>query len=126
MNKRALGTLAAVAAFAGVLGAAPTASAVPNPPGCEKGNFCIYSGPESTGQLVLKSTGNWSGRVTGRSILNNGTPFPGFDHIQVDIIYPDTGSSDTTCLHYNPGPGAIGLTHHSNLIFTKVTWRGEC
>jgi len=124
MNKRALGTLAAVAAFAGVLGTAPTASAEPNPAGCGKGSFCIYAGEYSTGQLVLKSGGNWSGRVTGRSIFNNGTPLPGLDHIQVE--FEIDGDAESTCLHYNPGPGDYGLNSFHPLVFTKVTWRGEC
>ncbi|GAA3883073.1 hypothetical protein GCM10023084_39960 [Streptomyces lacrimifluminis] len=127
MNKRALGALAAVAAFAGVLGAAPTASAVPDPPGCDKGNFCVYSGEWETGRLVLKSEGNWSGGVTGRSIFNNGTPFPGFDHIQVDWRWADgIGGGSSVCLHYNPDPGAISMTFNKDVVFTKVTWRGEC
>jgi hypothetical protein len=126
MNKRALGALAAVAAFAGLLGAAPMASAVPNPPGCDKGNFCVYSGEWETGQLVLKSQGNWSGRVTGRSIFNNGTPLPGLDHIQVQWSWADGSGSGSNCLHYNPDPKDIAMTFNDDVVFTKVTWRGEC
>ncbi|MFI9770200.1 peptidase inhibitor family I36 protein [Streptomyces sp. NPDC052415] len=124
MNKRALGALAAAAAIAGVLGAAPTASAaeVP-PPGCDKGYFCIYSGDSGTGQLVLKSDGNWSGSVTGRSIFNNGAPLPGLDHIQVEWKSIGSGSE---CVHYYPGPGHYGINFNHDAVITKVTWRGEC
>ncbi|MEV6676465.1 peptidase inhibitor family I36 protein [Streptomyces erythrochromogenes] len=123
MNKRAFGSLAAAAAIAGVLAAAPTASAAPVPPGCDKGYFCIYSGDYGTGQLVLKSDGNWSGSVTGRSIFNNGAPFPGFDHIQVEWKGIGSGSE---CVHFYPGPGDYGINFNHNAVITKVTWRGEC
>ncbi|MEV6176779.1 hypothetical protein [Streptomyces sp. NPDC052015] len=125
MGKRVLGALAAVAAIAGVLGTAPAASAEPNPPGCDKGNFCIYSEMMEEGRLVLKSAGNWSGRVTGRSIFNNGTPFPGFDHIQVEWGWED-GGHFSECFHFNPGPGEYSRSFGANAVFTKVTWRGEC
>lgn len=123
MNKRALGALASVAAIAGVLGAAPAASAAEVPPGCDRGYFCIYSGDSGTGQLVLKSDGNWSGRVTGRSVFNNGAPLPGLDHIQVEWTGLGSGSQ---CVHYYPGPGHYGLDFRYDAVITKVTWRGEC
>lgn len=126
MNKRALGALAAVAAFAGVLGTAPAASAAPNPPGCGKGYFCVYSEMSQEGRLVLKSAANWSGRVTGQSIFNNGTPLPGFDHIQVEWGWEGGGGRSSNCLHFNPGPGAYALSFGANAVITKVTWRGEC
>ncbi|MFF7204521.1 MULTISPECIES: hypothetical protein [unclassified Streptomyces] len=127
MRKRMLGTLAAVAAFAGVLGSAPAASAAPNPPGCGKGYFCIYSDLIQEGRLVAKSDRNWSGRAVGMSIFNNGTPFPGQDHIQVEWGWADgSGGTYTSCLHFNPGPGNYSQSFGADVAFTKVTWRGEC
>ncbi|GAA2935084.1 peptidase inhibitor family I36 protein [Streptomyces enissocaesilis] len=123
MNKRALGALATAAAIACVLTAAPTASAAEVPPGCDKGYFCIYSGDSGTGRLVLKSDGNWSGRVTGQSIFNNGAPLPGLDHIQVEWKGIGSGSE---CVHHYPGPGHYGLNFQHDAVINKVTWRGEC
>ncbi|MGC0352405.1 hypothetical protein RKD34_007985 [Streptomyces sp. SAI-218] len=60
MHKRLFVTLAVSAAFSGVLAASTTASAEPNPPGCEKSYFCIYAGEGQTGQLLVKSEGNWT------------------------------------------------------------------
>ncbi|MFF3334055.1 hypothetical protein ACFYWX_31640 [Streptomyces sp. NPDC002888] len=125
MYKRVLGALAATAAVAGVLGTAPAASAAPNPPGCGKGYFCMFSDLSQGGRLVLKSAGNWSGRATGMSIFNNGSPLPGLDHIQVEWGWED-GGHFSDCLHYNPGPGEYSRSFGANAVFTKVTWRGEC
>lgn len=126
MGKRVLGALAAAAAVAGVLGTAPAASAAPNPPGCPKGYFCIYSDIIQEGRLVLKSNADWSGRAVGMSIFNNGNPFPGYDHIQIEWGWEDGGGHYTDCIHYNPGPGNYSQSFGANAVFTKVTWRGEC
>ncbi|MEU6059270.1 hypothetical protein [Streptomyces sp. NPDC047097] len=126
MNKRVLATLAAAMSATAILATAPPATAEPNPPGCEKGYFCIYSGESATGRLVHKSSGNWSGSVTGLSIFNNGRPQPGYDHIQFDWRWKNGGGGSSTCLHYNPGPGAYINTFGDEVVFTKVAWRGEC
>ena len=124
MRKRLLGTLAAAAAFTGVMATAPSASAEPNPPGCPKGYFCAYSGENQTGRLVLKTAGNWSGNVTFRSAFNNGVVFPGADHVNMTYAMP--GGSETVCLHYNPGPGTYKGNAAPGVSVTKVVWRGVC
>jgi hypothetical protein len=122
MRKRTLGTLAAAGALAMTMGIAPSASAEPNPPGCPKGYFCAYSGPNQTGTLKLRTWGNWSGSISGiASVFNNGNPCVGCDHVQAHF------GSWSMCLHYNPGPGQ----YKSNFLapyptITKVVWRGEC
>ncbi|MEE1835735.1 peptidase inhibitor family I36 protein [Streptomyces sp. SP17KL33] len=53
---------------------APTALAAGGrrPAAGGRGAFCIYSGPDQTGSLLVVSQGNWSGSVCGRSVLDNG------------------------------------------------------
>ncbi|MFD3514742.1 hypothetical protein [Streptomyces sp. NPDC058657] len=117
-------TACVTAVFATSLVLAPAASAEPNPSGCEKENFCIYTGEGQSGQLALKVTDNWTGSVTGRSAFNNGIPYPGADHIQLTWTY--NGGTYEECLHYNPGPGTYKLNFAEGVTFTKVVWRGEC
>ncbi|MEU3983456.1 peptidase inhibitor family I36 protein [Streptomyces sp. NPDC026672] len=124
MRKRAVIGAAAAAAFAGVLATAPSASAEANPPGCDKGYFCVYSGENQTGQLVMRTAGNWTGNVSIRSAFNNGVPFPGADH--VDVTYTVSGGTETSCLHYNPGPGGYKVNAVAGTRVVKVVWRGEC
>ncbi|MER6914556.1 peptidase inhibitor family I36 protein [Streptomyces sp. NPDC000594] len=124
MHQRAVVGAVAAAAFAGVLGIAPSASAEPNPPGCGKGYFCAYSGENQTGQLVLRTAGNWTGDVSIRSAFNNGVVHAGADH--VDVTYTVSGGTETACLHYNPGPGGYKVNAVSGTRIVKVVWRGEC
>ncbi|WEH14748.1 peptidase inhibitor family I36 protein [Streptomyces sp. VNUA24] len=124
MRKRTIATLSASAALAAVAVVAPTASAEPNPPGCDRGAFCIYSGQNQTGSLLVESQGNWSGSVSGLSVFNNGTSFPGGDHIQLTWTY--NGGTYSDCLHFNPGPGDYKWNFVSGVVFKKATWRGEC
>lgn len=120
----ALGVGAVAVAFTGVLATAPTAAAEANPPGCGKGYFCAYSGPNQTGRLVLKVAGNWSGNLGVGSIFNNGVRYPGADH--VDVTSYLGGQPSTDCFHYNPGPGRYKANAESGLTITRVVWRGEC
>lgn len=125
MRKHVLGTITVAAAFAGVVVGAPPASAEPNPPGCEKGYFCAYSGTGQTGNLVLKTASNWSGRVEFRSAFNNGFTYPGADH--VDVTLEGIGNPGTYCFHYSPGPGPYHMTaDFPGAFITRVVWRGEC
>ncbi|MGW3425996.1 hypothetical protein [Streptomyces phaeochromogenes] len=119
-----LGAGTVAAAFLGVLAVSPTASAEANPPGCGKGNFCAYSGPNQTGQLVLKVAGNWSGNLSVGSIFNNGVVFAGADHVDVTSFLG--GQPSTDCFHYNPGPGKYKANAEAGLTITRVVWRGEC
>ncbi|MGI3204226.1 hypothetical protein ACRJ4W_50910 [Streptomyces sp. GLT-R25] len=94
-------------------------------PGARRSTFCAYSGENQTGQLVLKTKGNWSGNVAIRSVFNNGVAFPGADHVDVTYTSPG-GGGETACLHYNPGPGAYKVNAVAGVHITKVVWRGEC
>jgi hypothetical protein len=120
----ALGAGAVAVAFTGVLATAPTAAAEANPPGCGKGYFCAYSGPDQTGRLLLKVAGNWSGSLGVGSIFNNGVRYPGADH--VDVTSYVGGQPSTDCFHYNPGPGRYKANAEAGLTITRVVWRGEC
>jgi hypothetical protein len=116
---------AAVSAAVGVVTAvAPAAFAEPDPSGCPKEYFCIYAGQGQTGAVVLKVTDNWSGSVSGRSVFNNGIPYPGADHVQLTWTY--NGGTWEECVHYNPGPGTYKYDFEPGVTFTKVVWRGEC
>ncbi|WP_105971945.1 peptidase inhibitor family I36 protein [Streptomyces geranii] len=124
MRKRTIALTAASAALAGVVAMAPAASAEPNPPGCEKGYFCVYSGQNQTGTLVVKTFGDWSGSAGGRSTFNNGVAAPGADHIQLTYTYH--GATYERCLHFNPGPGDYKLNFDTGVVFKSAVWRGEC
>ncbi|MET9800115.1 hypothetical protein [Streptomyces sp. NPDC006368] len=124
MRTSTLVTAALSATFATLTVLAPAASAEPDPSGCPKENFCVYAGEGQTGALVLKVTDNWTGSVSGRSVFNNGIPYPNADHVQLTWTY--NGGTWEECLHYNPGPGAYSLDFAPGVTFTKVVWRGEC
>ncbi|MER5887591.1 peptidase inhibitor family I36 protein [Streptomyces sp. NPDC001941] len=124
MRVRTIATAAVTAAFAAVFATAPTASAEPSPPGCPRGNFCAYSGGGQSGALLLKTAGNWSGRIDEvRSVFNNGVRYPGADHVQARWQY--NGSNWERCVHYNPGPGEYKIDF-VGVTLTGATWRGEC
>ncbi|MFG3102256.1 hypothetical protein ACGFZL_17270 [Streptomyces sp. NPDC048182] len=124
MRQRLLLPLLASAALTGVLALAPTASAEADPAGCGKQFFCIYAGEGQTGQLLVKSQHSWTGSVSGRSVFNNGIPYPDADHIQLTWTYQ--GATYEQCLHYNPGPGTYKLDFAEGVTFTRAKWRGEC
>ncbi|GAA4798838.1 hypothetical protein [Streptomyces ziwulingensis] len=117
-------TAALSAAVAVVTVMAPVAAAEPDPSGCPKENFCVYAGEGQTGAVVLRVTDDWTGGVSGRSVFNNGIPFPEADHIQLTWTY--NGGTWEDCLHYNPGPETYKLDFAPGVTFTKVVWRGEC
>ncbi|MCS0606464.1 hypothetical protein NX794_35440 [Streptomyces sp. LP11] len=121
---KSLVPLLASATLAGVIALAPSASAEPNPPGCDKEFFCIYAGEGQTGQLLVKSQHSWYGSVSGRSVFNNGIPYPNADHIELTWTY--NGGTYEQCMHYNPGPGDYKLDFTEGVTFTKAVWRGEC
>jgi hypothetical protein len=119
------GAVAAMA-LSGFIAMAPPASAEPNPPGCPRGSFCAYWGPNQTGPLLLADDGNWSGQIAGvESVFNNGTAWPGADHIQ--LAYRERGVNKSVCIHYNPGPGAYKMNFaFPGVTITSARWRGEC
>jgi hypothetical protein len=124
MRIRTMSIAAVSAAFATVFASAPGASAEPDPPGCPRGYFCAWQGPDRTGPMVVRTAGNWSGRAYYQSFFNNGYPSPGYDH--VDIHYDWQGLQDKFCVHYNPGPGTYSGNVSPGVVITGVTWRGEC
>jgi hypothetical protein len=110
-----------------LLALAGTSAAEPNPPGCPKGYFCIYSGFDQTGTLLFKTASNWSGSVSGGlSVFNNGVRFPGADHVQLYYTYSGLPGTYSTCIHYNPGPGEYKINFLAGHAFKTVVWRGEC
>ncbi|GHH45494.1 peptidase inhibitor family I36 protein [Streptomyces candidus] len=118
--------VAVSALFAASLALAPAAAAEPNPPGCEKEYFCLYAGEGQTGQLLVKTKGNWTGSVAARSAFNNGIPYPNADHVQLTWTYQ--GATYEQCLHYNPSPDPdhYKLNFAEGVTVTKAVWRGEC
>jgi hypothetical protein len=126
MHRRLLAALTTSAAFAGIMVGAPAASAEPDPPGCPKGYFCVYSGQHQTGQLVMKTAGNWTGNAVGQSVFNNGYAYPGYDHVQFDWVYTSGTGGNSWCFHYNPGPDIYKNSWTYPISVKQVVWRGEC
>lgn len=129
MRKRLFGALVTTAVMVATIGLTPAAAnAEPSPPDCPPGNFCAYSGPDQTGTLLLKVGSNWTGWVPGvRSVFNNGTYWPGADHVSFGYYDPVTGTyRSVSCLHYNPGPGDYKVNFSWAMTAVSVTWRGEC
>lgn len=132
MRIRAFAAVAAATAAAGVLTLAPAASAESSPPGCPKGYFCLFSGYNQTGSIVARSQGDLGYVGSGaKSYFNNGTSWPGADHIQLKWHHYDYGDrfNHSRCIHFNPGPGSYkGNFHDSNGVtfVDSATWRGEC
>jgi hypothetical protein len=95
-----------------------------SPSGCHRGDFCAYSLVAEQGRLLLRAPGNWSGSISDvGSIFNNGVPFPGADHVQLD--WNINGLGWTRCIHYNPGPGVYNIDF-VGIQVVRVRWRGEC
>jgi Peptidase inhibitor family I36 len=112
-------------AAAMLVAAAPPASAEPSPDGCPPGNFCAWSGWGRTGAIVVRTKGDWNGRVGFRSFFNNGVRFPGADHVDITALYAN-GTRHTQCVHYNPGPGLYAGDVADATVLESVRWRGEC
>lgn len=129
MRKGLIGAFVTTVVMVATIGLTPAAAnAEPSPPNCPPGNFCAYSGQNQTGTLLLKVGSNWTGTVTAvHSVFNNGTYWPGADHISLTYYDPLTGTyGSVPCLHYNPGPGTYKLNFPWSRTLTSVTWRGEC
>ncbi|KOT87237.1 hypothetical protein ADK86_36845 [Streptomyces sp. NRRL F-5755] len=117
-----MAALAGTAALASLFTSASAASAEPDPPGCFKGYFCMYSGENLTGVMLSRTRANWDGSIGGvRSVFNNGYRLPGADHVQFDY-----DAAGTMCIHYNPGPGQYKVNFAYPVRAEKVIWRGEC
>lgn len=60
MKRKFRSALAAAAVLLAVVGLAPAAQA-DSAPGCDPGAFCVYSGWNQTGYLLLETQSNWNG-----------------------------------------------------------------
>lgn len=106
------------------------AAAEPDTVGCPKGNFCIYPAADQSGAPEVVSEVNWEepvgfSPIGASSVINNGRPLPGADHIQLDWITA-SGQPASTCFHYNPGPGMYKANFAAGTIYLRAVWRGEC
>lgn len=126
MRKRIVGLFAAIVAMVTTVGIAPgPAYAEANPPGCPKGSFCMYSGVNQTGTLLVRTYGDWTGFREGvQSVFNNGSTCSGCDH--VDFLYYYVQENTRGCFHFNPGPGIYKANFRGGAIAKSVEWRGEC
>ncbi|MFI9332981.1 peptidoglycan DD-metalloendopeptidase family protein [Kitasatospora sp. NPDC052868] len=88
---------------------------------CPSGYVCFYSGPDGTGS-VCRSDTDQPASTCGlrRSFFNNGTPQPGYDHVQV--YFREGGS---LCLHYGWTEGRGELPAGGRTV-DRFEWRGEC
>ncbi|MFG2988642.1 peptidoglycan DD-metalloendopeptidase family protein [Streptomyces sp. NPDC048257] len=88
---------------------------------CPPGYVCFYSGADGTG-TVCRSAGDEPRSTCGlrRSFFNNGTPQPGYDHVQV--YFREGGSA---CLHHGWDEGRGNLPAGGRTV-DRFQWRGEC
>ncbi|WNF27778.1 peptidase inhibitor family I36 protein [Streptomyces sp. C11-1] len=114
----ATGVLAATVSFSGTATAGETGATA----ACPKGAFCMYTGSNQTGTMYPKY-GNWSGTINGiKSVYNNGSPQPGYDHVTFTWQYK--GRTFSKCFHY---PFDVPYkTNYVGVTAKKVVWRGEC
>ncbi|WP_371784683.1 peptidase inhibitor family I36 protein [Streptosporangium subroseum] len=126
MKRKFRSALAAAAVLLAVVGLAPAAQA-DSAPGCDPGAFCVYSGWNQTGYLLLETQSNWNGTfIHGvHSVFNNGNPCRKCDHVDLTIFVPYVGNY-TKCIHYNPGPGEYKVSFDQPIEIRGVVWRGEC
>jgi hypothetical protein len=129
MRRRlATAAVAGMTLFVTLIGGPAAAEA--DPPGCPKGSFCIYPSLDQGGAPEVASEVNWEAPVGfspigDSSVFNNGTPLPGADHIQLDMISA-SGQRVSTCFHYNPGPGRYKANFPAGTTYLRAVWRGEC
>lgn len=124
--------LAALAALA-LSGSVVTAPAADAASSCYPGTVCVYMYRQDGTAVVAAATEgnltNWVGvSYWGGYVWNNGTYWPGADHIQLNVTLSN-GERRWTCLHYGPktwtgDPTAIALAPFTTV--TSATWRGEC
>ncbi|MGW6914465.1 peptidoglycan DD-metalloendopeptidase family protein [Kitasatospora sp. NPDC054939] len=88
---------------------------------CPPGDVCFYSGADGTG-TVCRSAVDQPNAGCGlrRSYFNNGTPQPGWDHVQV--YFREGGS---LCLHRGWDEGRGNLPDGGRTV-DRFEWRGEC
>jgi hypothetical protein len=125
MRLRTIGMLAATGLLATTAGLSGTAVAAESgvTAACPKGAFCMYTGLDQSGTMYTKYS-DWSGTIPGiRSVYNNGSPQPGYDHVSFTLQW--AGDPYNYCLHY-PGDTPYKMNFVSNVVAQKVVWRGEC
>ncbi|MFI8276786.1 peptidoglycan DD-metalloendopeptidase family protein [Streptomyces sp. NPDC085929] len=88
---------------------------------CPSGSVRFYSGADGTGAVCRSASDEPESRCgLRRSFFNNGTPQPGYDHVQVHF-----GEGGTACLHYGWDEGRGNLPAGGRTI-ERFEWRGEC
>jgi hypothetical protein len=107
---------------------------------CPSGHACLFLLPQE--RLLFHSEGNANPFVTMPGdqvgyVWNNGTYYPGLDHLQVYSVSPG-GSAWTICLHYGPKTDPFGFPPRTAVAqptaayvipgdtITAWYWRGEC
>ncbi|GAA3040823.1 hypothetical protein GCM10020229_60080 [Kitasatospora albolonga] len=88
---------------------------------CPSGYVCFYDGPDGTGS-VCRSDSDQPVSSCGfrRSYFNNGSPQPGYDHVQVSFQ-----GGGGLCLHRGWTEGRGSLPDGGKVVEGFV-WRGEC
>ncbi|MFF7073187.1 peptidase inhibitor family I36 protein [Streptomyces pseudovenezuelae] len=121
-RKAGLGVAALLMTTATVVASAPAASAAQED--CPRGYVCVWNNDVAWGQPTWKSTGNLYDLHSnqGMTIVNNGVPWPGADHIWIDVTAP--GGNVRECLHY---PGDLNASHFvGSVTLHSAVWGGEC
>ncbi|MFI0977418.1 peptidase inhibitor family I36 protein [Streptomyces sp. NPDC021093] len=103
---------------------APSASA--SPADCPRSYVCVWNNPNFSGAPTWKSQGNLSNMSSsnGMSIINNGTAYPGADHIRYRVTWVG-GQYVTGCLHYPPDSNSHYFTGGA-MTMNYARWGGEC
>ncbi|MDI3404187.1 peptidase inhibitor family I36 protein [Streptomyces cavernicola] len=95
---------------------------------CPDGYVCVWNNNSFSGKPKWKSKGNLNRDVfsaDGISILNNGTRYPGADHIYYKYTYQPGGKEVSGCLHY-PGSTPNSKKTYTGVVLNYAQWGGEC
>ncbi|MEU1277465.1 peptidase inhibitor family I36 protein [Streptomyces sp. NPDC005805] len=96
---------------------------------CPREYVCVWDNTSYSGAPKWKSKGNLSNlrSTTGLAIRNNGTAYPGADHIWWKATWSG-GSTSGGCLHYpeNGSTSGTGHTLGGTVTLNSVKWGGEC
>lgn len=93
---------------------------------CPSGYVCVWDTVDFSGKPDWKSKGNLYNKSSNRGlgIYNNGTRYPGADHIHYRVTRGD-GSTKTGCLHYPPDSRTwVKIPGGATLDYAR--WGGEC
>ncbi|GAA0477029.1 peptidase inhibitor family I36 protein [Streptomyces stramineus] len=118
-----IGTAAVILMAAGVV-MAPSASAAKGD--CPREYVCVWNNTSFDGAPAWKSKGNLYNLKSsaGMSIFNNGTAYPGGDHIRWRATW-SSGQTSSGCLHYPPDAGNSFILY-GDVTLNSAVWGGEC